>query len=92
VVRASAEVEFLSRRSLAAALEASLANQELAAFWTEDCLHAAGAGGPAGPSRRRRRAAGARRERPSWRSSRRSGGAARPRPGAPRRATIRRAR
>jgi outer membrane protein TolC len=36
VVRASAEVAFLQQARLAAALDASLANQELAAFWTND--------------------------------------------------------
>lgn len=36
VVRAAAEVEFLRQARLAATLDASLANQELAAFWTED--------------------------------------------------------
>jgi outer membrane protein TolC len=36
VVRASAEVEFLKQARLAATLDASLANQELAAFWTDD--------------------------------------------------------
>jgi outer membrane protein TolC len=36
VVRAATEVEFLKQGRLAAALDASLANQELAAFWSDD--------------------------------------------------------
>jgi outer membrane protein len=36
VVRAGVEVEFLKQARQAAALDATLANQELAAFWTDD--------------------------------------------------------